>query len=307
MVRGKDWDVLVEGLKTYRQKCNERNFISNEYVIPSTANFPSHLHGIELGRLLQGARRAFRNKKLTTFQIDALEEYHMHWDYETYRLKCVTLPALDMYKKVHGDVRVPLLPSYVIPSEQPWPEYLWGMKLGVQVKEWRTHKNTLSSHVVQALNERKFIWDVYEEDFQTITLPALKKYGELKGNLLVPRSFQVPATAQWPKSTHGYKLGQTVCNLRGHRGVYSAKDDLLDAINFIWDSIRYQFETRMLPACKIFIQQKGDLNTILNSFKVPKTLGLYPIACHGYQLGNAIHTWRLKGARSDLLEEIKAD
>ena len=38
----------------------------------------------------------------------------------------------------------------------------------------------------------------------------------------------------------------------------------------------------------VAIQQKGDLNTIKNSFKVPKPLNLYP-----------------KGARDDLLEQIK--
>ena len=38
----------------------------------------------------------------------------------------------------------------------------------------------------------------------------------------------------------------------------------------------------------VAIQQKGDLNTIENSFKVPKPLNLYP-----------------KGARDDLLEQIK--
>ena len=48
------------------------------------------------------------------------------------------------------------------------------------------------------------------------------------------------------------------------------------------------------------------MNTILKSFKVPNTPNLYPIACHGYSLGSAIHKWRLNGARADLLEEIKA-
>ena len=101
-------------------------------------------------------------------------------------------------------------PSYVIPSKQPWPKPLWGVKLGSQVKTWRNQKDNLSSNVVQALNERDFIWDVNEYEFQTISIPALRTYGELKGNMLVPISYQVPATSKWPKSTHGCRLGKKV-------------------------------------------------------------------------------------------------
>ena len=125
---------------------------------------------------------------------------------------------------------------------------------------------------IQALNERGFIWNVDEYDFLTITIPALKIYGDVYGNLLVPRFFQVPAISP-PKITHGHKLGTTVKTLRVHRGIDIAKDELLDAIGFIWDPIRFQFEQVMLPACRIYVQQKGDLNTILKSFKVPKTPG----------------------------------
>ena len=80
----------------------------------------------------------------------------------------------------------------------------------------------------------------------------------------------------------------------------------MEAMGFIWDSLRYGFETRMLPTCKIYVQQNGDLNTILKSFKVPNTPNLYPISCHGYGLGACLYTWRVNGARSDLLDEIKA-
>ena len=64
-------------------------------------------------------------------------------------------------------------------------------------------------------------------------MPALKNYKELKGNLLVPVSFRVPATAHWPKSTHGYKLGGAVSRLRCHRGIDSAGDDTLEDMGFI--------------------------------------------------------------------------
>ena len=301
-----EWNVMVESLKTYRQSTGKNDYIVHDYVIPSTCTFPLHLHGIKLGEVMNETRKAYQNEELSQTEIDTLEQYQIHWDYEAYQLKFLTLPALDMYKKIRGHVRVVVNPHFVIPSEQMWPENLWGVKLGVQVMNWRKQKDTLPLHVVQALDERNFIWDVFEEDFQTITTPALKTYQELKGNLLIPRSFRVPATSLWPKITHGHKLGFAVHYLRSHQGIDTAREKTLDAMKFIWDPIRYRFETRMLPACKIYVQQKGDLNTILESFKVPRTSDLYPKESRGYGLGQILHDWRANGARPDLLKEIEA-
>ena len=64
-------------------------------------------------------------------------------------------------------------------------------------------------------------------------------------------------------------------------------------MNFIWDPIQNQLEARMLPACKLYVHQKGDLKTILKTFKVPKTPNLYPVAFHAYGLGQMLQAWRL--------------
>ena len=39
--------------------------------------------------------------------------------------------ALRAYQEVHGDLQVPF--AFVVPSEAPWPEEAWGMKLGRRV------------------------------------------------------------------------------------------------------------------------------------------------------------------------------
>ena len=101
------------------------------------------------------------NEKLTKTQIDTLNQYQKHWDTESFRLNFVCLPALDMYKKIHGDIRV--LPPFVIPFKAPWPENLWEMKLGSQVLNWRSHRFTLTLHFVQAFNKRDFTWEVQKK------------------------------------------------------------------------------------------------------------------------------------------------
>jgi hypothetical protein len=44
--------------------------------------------------------------------------------------------ALLAYREVHGDLEVPQL--FVVPSEAPWPEEAWGMKLGSRVSHIRS-------------------------------------------------------------------------------------------------------------------------------------------------------------------------
>ena len=43
--------------------------------------------------------------------------------------------ALRAYQEVHGDLEVPF--AFVVPSEAPWAEEAWGMKLGWKVSDIR--------------------------------------------------------------------------------------------------------------------------------------------------------------------------
>ena len=47
--------------------------------------------------------------------------------------------ALLAYKEVHGDLEVTR--AFVVPSEAPWPEEAWGMKLGRRVSMIRYEEN----------------------------------------------------------------------------------------------------------------------------------------------------------------------
>ena len=299
------WNELVVGLKTYRNVTGKNDFIPVEYVIPSTPEYPSHLHGSRLGYLLEKSRSAYHQRLLTQFQVDLLETYQMHWTAESYRWNFIYFPAIDMYKKIFGHIVVPVLPPFIIPSEKPWNEKVWGMNLTVRVQNWRNTRNNLSRQVVHALNERNFIWDIREETFQAITIPALIKYQEMKGNLLVPQTFHVPANAYWPVIAHGFPLGPTVRTMRSQKGNNTTRDELLTNMGFIWDPIRSQFEKMIMPACQIYARENGCLNTMPITYKIPESEDL-PIACWGLKLGEKLHQWRSHQVRPDLMEELKA-
>merc|ERR1711871_1042305 len=44
--------------------------------------------------------------------------------------------ALLTYKDLKGDLLVPQ--AFVVPSEEPWPEFTWGLKLGARVNAIRS-------------------------------------------------------------------------------------------------------------------------------------------------------------------------
>ena len=83
---------MMETFKIFRDTTDSKDFISNDYVIPSISTFSSHLHGIKLGYFLKRARVAYHANHLTPFQIEALEQYDIFLKYESYKMQFVFLP-----------------------------------------------------------------------------------------------------------------------------------------------------------------------------------------------------------------------
>jgi hypothetical protein len=54
------------------------------------------------------------------------------------------LAALLAYQEVHGDLEVPH--AFAVPSEVPWPEEAWGMKLGHRVNNIRSKEDYVKDH-----------------------------------------------------------------------------------------------------------------------------------------------------------------
>ena len=66
--------------------------------------------------------------------------------------------ALLAYQEVHGDLEVPY--AFVVPSEAPWPEEVWGMKLGSRVNTIRNDEIYVKDHPERRaeLDELGFRW-----------------------------------------------------------------------------------------------------------------------------------------------------
>jgi len=86
-----------------------------------------------------------------------LDEMGFIWDDLERRWEEVK-EALITFKDANGDLEVPR--KFVVPSEPPWPEKVWGMPLGVRVDSIRSREDYVKYHPDRRaeLDEMGFIW-----------------------------------------------------------------------------------------------------------------------------------------------------
>ena len=96
------------------------------------------------------------------------------------------------------------------------------------------------------LEAHGFVFDDLERQWESV-LGALLRYKELKGDMLVPRSFVVPPSSDdWPEEMWGMRLGRTVISIRSGTFVRDHADrrELLESEGFV-------MQVRRSPAEKL--------------------------------------------------------
>lgn len=130
-------------------------------------------------------------------------------DEETFEKIC---DALTLYKE-HVDDDFDSMPvSYTVPSTDPWPERLWSLKLGVQLKTIRDNEKFVRDES-KAKRLQEIGLDFKSKDKPSYTqkrfdlvVKALDTFKALYGDLLVPQNFVVPTEEPWPEETWNMKL-----------------------------------------------------------------------------------------------------
>lgn len=152
--------------------------------------------------------------------------------------------AVETYRKeVKGNADTFSIPiTFVVPDSDPWPINTRGMPLGKKISTMKG-KTFLSKNpeVAETLSELGVELDaataVNDSRFQKV-YDALKRYGELYGDLLVPQPFVVPDnTDEWREDLWGLRLGARVNAIRS-QGTFindsPERRQMLDDINFVW-------------------------------------------------------------------------
>ncbi|OWZ21691.1 hypothetical protein PHMEG_0003731 [Phytophthora megakarya] len=132
---------------------------------------------------------------------------------------------------------------------------------------------------------KRFLWD-------EVTVPAMKTYRSMHGDLLMPVSFTVPKdNSEWPRSTWGYKLGYWTSELRRNKDKllqYQLQD--LQGMDFSWNAREAHWNRYFAPAMQRYKELHGGLQ-VPQSFVVPSDAN-WPKYLGGYRLGQKVNNLR---------------
>jgi hypothetical protein len=122
---------------------------------PST--WPDALVGLRLGDRVNTARKAYKDGRLTDDDIAHLESIGFVWDVHEWKYQRFML-AIRRHIGVYGHPNV--LQSFVVPSEAPWSEEVWGLNLGHAVMSVRSQGTYIKDHPErkQELDDLHFDW-----------------------------------------------------------------------------------------------------------------------------------------------------
>ena len=86
---------MMECFKNFRDTTDSNDYISRDYVIPSIATFPAHLHGDSNWDLFWG-KLVKLIMQIICHLAKLMHQYQIHWDSSSYHWDFLYLPSLDM-------------------------------------------------------------------------------------------------------------------------------------------------------------------------------------------------------------------
>ena len=293
------WERALAALRAYREAHGHLR-VPRGFVVPAAGPpWPEEARGLKLGAAVGNMRST--NAQFVRGHPERralLDELGFVWGGERDRRWSDLCAALRAHRELRGDLLVPA--SFVVPAAAPWPEEAWGLNLGSSVHNIRTQESFVRGHPERRalLDELGFEWGAGRDRRWSALCAALRAYCELRGDLLVPKSFVVPAAAPWPEEAWGLNLGSSVHNiraggdfLRGQRGAAHFAE--LDALGFVWDTAEQRW-SELLEALRTFVALHGDA-LVPAAFVVPRGEPAWPAHLWGLKLGSRASDLRAGG------------
>lgn len=309
-------NITLPGVKTFHA-LHGHLLIPQQFKVPSNdQNWAKQLWNFRLGYLINRLRKGLI--PLTDEQIGQLDAIGFIWKVTDAIWERDILPALRIYKNIHGHLMVPT--EFCVPSNcEIWPKRLWGFTLGSRVRALR--KGLYSAQLEQdhdKLIEMGFIFDVYKTQWETKILPSLQVFAKVYRHGDVPYKFVVPSQAPWPKEAWGMNLGTLVAHIRS-KALYRKWAQLhaedLAEFHFVWNReqrLEHTVRKIIVPCLRVFWERFPHQVSIPIRFCVPDendsdNASPWPDAARGFKLGHWIS--RCRSGRialpEDLTEELE--
>ncbi|KAG3247361.1 hypothetical protein PI124_g7926 [Phytophthora idaei] len=250
--------------------------LGSHFTVPSEVPWPKQTWGLRLGAGIADYVKTgtyFQQLGRDADRLDALgfsfKLLETPWEQHG-------APLLETFSIIHPRTVVP--DNFVVPSEAPWQESMWGIKLGKLVR-WNCQHMT----------------DI-ENKWRVQVLRAVEIYQQERGNSNIGEKFVIPSQSPWPSKTWGVDLSRILHRLHtgecydGHvalarNSVVRLKHLLHQRRDEAWESI--------FTALKVYSKRFGHCD-IRPHFVIPEHL-LWPKAVWNLQLGQIIDKMKTTG------------
>ncbi|DBA04150.1 TPA: hypothetical protein N0F65_004258 [Lagenidium giganteum] len=308
--------------------------VDEEFIVPSESPWPEKSWGLRLGHVVV----KICSKHIYATQLQQakphLRELGFSWSVLRGKYGRQLLPALTVYRAIHGHADVP--PGFIVPQDPAWPSDLWGYRLAGQIAGLRRFgpNDPDALDVIDDLEALGFAFDIQENSWNEKVLPALEVFHEVFGHLNVPQRFVVPAEEPWPKRAWDMKLGTIARGIRNGRQYCEqaeAHRDRLMELDFPWKvkpteggehpTSLWHHAPRPIPpmtgelsgerekywnevvmdSLRAYAEQHGSCADLPESFVIPEN-DCYPRSAWGINLGLRVRLMR-QGTR--YVEEVQ--
>lgn len=255
-----EWNLILEALITYRTLYGNL-LVPSSYVVPQGDNrWSKATWKIPLGNCVYRirSRSDFLRDDNAGSRRDQLDGLGFVWDAQERRYR-IFYAALRHYAKlekcgafsVGRSISISIPSNYIVPSEDLWPNELWGYPLGakciaVRQKDLYVKDKPERKQMLQKLG---FHWGGNADLGWLRVVHAAAIYSRMHDRYLdVPYHFKVPAPSTtehdgqewpWPEHLWGLPLGQRLKDVRTKdtylKGENAPKRrNQLDALGFVW-------------------------------------------------------------------------
>jgi hypothetical protein len=134
------WEEVRAALLAYQEVYGDLQ-VPYAFVVPSGAPWPEEAWEMQLGySVIRSQEHYVEHHPERRAELNAPG---FVWDDLEWRWEEVN-GALLAYQEVHGDLQVPY--AFVVPSDAPWPEEAWGMKLGHRLHHIRASEQHVKDY-----------------------------------------------------------------------------------------------------------------------------------------------------------------
>lgn len=303
--RNSKFELVLDALRYYRWWHPTDTRVPPSFKVPDCSpDYPKRLWGLKLGVIMS-----------SMIHMGIFSEHHHRVEALGFRLWAVKrrshgfediLEALRCYRSLYPRrTRVPV--PYKVPhGSSDYPSHIWGLKLGVFMKDiiyrgdFREHHDKLEA-MGFALTSGYF-----KECFEDI-LEALRSYRSLYPvHKTVPYTYKVPVgSSDYPEHVWGMKLGAVMYRIV-YSGYYSEHHGKLMELGFAVTTGYYEENIEnIIEALRCFRMLHPKRKTVPYMYEVDEGSSDYPEHLWGMQLGKVMRQIKSKGYHVEHHGEIE--